>query len=153
MIVNFEDSFHNQMKWINEAVGGTRDMISVISILLGHIVQLTIMLLMMIFCGSPLLSKTTMVVLLPMNCVLALQEKHHFTYKEMFVLVALTYPGKQLNCYIIFFTKNIQRHLLVAWRVACAPDSKCFKLGVWNSGYLEGGKFPTFSAREELIGL
>ncbi|XP_065059847.1 protein brambleberry-like [Rhopilema esculentum] len=106
MIVNFEDSFHDQMKWINEAVGGTRDRISVISILLGHIIQLTIMLLMMIFCGSPLLSKTTMVVLLPMNCVLALQEKHHFTYKEMLVLVALTYPATWIFCYACRLKSN-----------------------------------------------
>lgn len=94
MIVNFEESFHSQMKWINDAVGGTRDKISVISILLGHIVQFTIMLFLMMSCNAPLLSKTTLLVLVPTNCIFALQEKQHFSYKEIFLVVALTYPGR-----------------------------------------------------------
>ena len=94
MIVNFEDTFHNQMKWINDAVGGTRDKLSVISILFGHITQFIAMLFVMVFCGSPLFSKATLLVLLPMNCVFALQQKQHFTYKEILMLVTLTYPGR-----------------------------------------------------------
>eukprot|EP00112_Aurelia_sp_Birch-Aquarium-sp1_P007510 Seg1819.2 transcript_id=Seg1819.2/GoldUCD/mRNA.D3Y31 product="Protein brambleberry" protein_id=Seg1819.2/GoldUCD/D3Y31 len=100
MIVNFEDTFHNQMKWINDAVGGTRDKLSVISILFGHIVQFAFMFFVMVFCGSPLLSKATLLVLLPMNCVFALQQKQHFTYKEILVVVTLTYPAHW--CYYFF---------------------------------------------------
>lgn len=94
MIVNFEETFHSQMKWINDAVGGTRDKVSVISILFGHIIQFSIMLLIMLSCGSSMLSWTTLFVLLPTNCIFALQEKNHFTYKEVFVIIALTYPGE-----------------------------------------------------------
>ena len=94
MIVNFEESFHSQMKWINDAVGGTRDKISVISILFGHIVLFAILLVAMLSCGSPVIPKTTLLVLLPTNCVFALQDKHHFTYKEIFLIIALTYPSE-----------------------------------------------------------
>ena len=94
MIVNFEETFHSQMKWINDAVGGTRDKVSVISILFGHIVQFSLTLLVMLSCGSPILSRTTLFILLPTNCVFALQEKQHFTHKEMFVVIILTYLGE-----------------------------------------------------------
>ena len=94
MIVNLEESFHNQMKWINDVVGGTRDKVSVISILFGHTLQFSVMLLVVLSCGSPLLPRTTVFVLLPTNCIFALQEKQHLTYKEIFVVVTLTYPGE-----------------------------------------------------------
>ena len=93
MIVNFEESFQRQMKWINDVVGGTRDKLSVVSILFGHMVLLFVMLMIVVSCSAPLLSKIVVLLLIPINCIFALQNRQHFTYKEMLLVVALSYPG------------------------------------------------------------
>ncbi len=103
------------MKWINDTVGGTRDKLSVISVLLGHVVHFLILIFAMIFTGSPVLSRATILVLLPMNCVFALQNKRHFTHKEMAMIVAATFPGKVFVsfCFVSFrFVYGSETYLL-----------------------------------------
>ena len=114
LIINFEETFHRQMKWINDTVGGTRDKLSVISVLLGHIVHFCILLVAMMFTGSSLLSRIALLMLLPLNCVFALQNKRHFTHKELASIVALTYPGityHTLHCTVKTVFQKITLHV------------------------------------------
>eukprot|EP00794_Sanderia_malayensis_P009493 gene9493-10485_t len=101
VIVNFEETFQNHMRWINDTVGGTRDKLSVITLLLGHIVHFFVLLVTVIFFGSPVITRATLLLLMPLNCITALQNKKHFAHKELTLIIALTYPVNWLCCILI----------------------------------------------------
>ena len=88
-----ESTFNNRIEWINHALGGTEDKVTAMTILISHVLHFFIGMLSMAFIGASWVSKASVMILVPLNCIMALQGSKHLNYSQLGMLMALTYPG------------------------------------------------------------
>ena len=93
ILTKLSTSIHEQLPWLQDMFGGTMDKLTMITLILGHLVFFIGSFMAIIFVNGPSLTRVSLLIVIPLNCLAALQDTHSLTYQQLAWLLALTIPG------------------------------------------------------------
>lgn len=110
-------SFHEQLPWLHDLVGGTLDKFAVASCIIGHAGFFMASFFAVIFVNAPSVTRALMLFIVPLNCLAMLNSfDHHLTYLQMAWILAGSVPSKvYIKMICIFFTRSVIYYLCFKW--------------------------------------
>lgn len=91
-------SFHEQLPWLHDMVGGTVDKFTIASSIIGHTGFFIASFFSVIFVNAPSVTRALMLLIIPVNCLATLNSfDYHLTYLQMAWILAGSVPGAIFN--------------------------------------------------------
>lgn len=92
VLTKLYSSVDEQLPWLQEMLGGTMDRLTFFTHVIGHMTFFVASFFAILFMNAPTFTRIALLVIVPLNCIVTIQELHHFTYMHMAWLLAVTLP-------------------------------------------------------------
>ncbi|XP_065666977.1 protein brambleberry isoform X5 [Hydra vulgaris] len=85
-------SFNNQVPWLQTMFGGTIDKLNLVTVLFSHCAFFVFSILSVLFIGVPTITKVSLLLIVPLNCLVAVQQRQHLSFLQMSWFLLFTFP-------------------------------------------------------------
>ncbi|XP_065683956.1 protein brambleberry isoform X3 [Hydra vulgaris] len=92
-------SFNNQVPWLQTMFGGTIDKLNLVTVLFSHCAFFIFAILTVLFIGVPTITKVSLLLIVPLNCLVAVQQRQHLSFLQMAWFLLFTFPSAKSIVY------------------------------------------------------